>query len=643
MQGQHDYSALFQPGNIGKLQLKNRIIMAPMGNALADDNGFVTEAMLYYYRARAKGGAGMITTQCVSISRQDMMPYSLSLHDDSCIPGMKKLVETIHEHDSKACIQLMHPGLLLLLIPSLPKEMTVKIPSLSPLLTGSMPYETLDKAAIQKITNDFAQTAGRAVEAGFDALEVHACHGCLLSTFLSPVTNHREDEYGGTVENRARFTREVITSIRETVGVSFPITVRINASDDVPGGVTPGEVLQQAVIFNDAGIDAISISSGLEYWSTLMAPPYTAPEGVNLAITKEIKNHVSIPVITAGKINPELASNTVSDNTADFIALGRPLLADPELPNKLRSSKIDEIRQCLYCNNCLRTAWRSCSQNAFLFRENLLPLQQTTGVKQVIVVGGGIAGMQAALLLHEKGHRVTLYEKESKTGGQWLIAAAMPGKQTYRHLIDYLRNRLVVNGIPCFIGVDVTPNMILAEKPDVVVIATGAKPQELNLPGMSISNAVQANDVITGKAKVTGRIVVIGSNLLGMEIAAMLAEEGKSVQLVSRGKLGGRKGPDDEILYRALLRKLVEKGVPCYPNVQLLEAIPGTLRIQQEHEILSLPADTIITAIGVVPVVELAEQLQEHQLEVYTIGDCVIPGNASQAIFSAARLAIELQ
>ena len=636
---QQDFSHLFHPGNIGKLRLKNRLVMAPMGNALADDKGYVTDVMLDYYSVRASGGVGFIITQCVSVNRDDMMPYSLALHDDSCLPGIKKLVEMIHGYDTRVAIQLMHPGLLLMLLPSLPPGMTVKVPSLVPMMTASLPYQVITAVDIEQYVADFTAAAQRAVAAGADAIEIHACHGCLLSTFLSPATNRRQDEYGGSVGNRARFTQQVIMAIRQRIGPDFPLMARINASEDVPGGITVADVLQQARILKTAGVDAISISSGLEYWSTLMAPPYSVSEGINLPVAEKIKESLVIPVITAGKVSPELAARKLREGKVDFIALGRPLLADPALPDKLRKGQINDIHRCIYCNNCLRSTWRSCSVNPFLYRENMLPLPKAPNPGKVMVVGGGIAGMQTAIFLKERGYQVSLYEKESELGGQWRIASAMPGKAAYRDLTDFQQRCLVKMNIPVILGVAVTRERVLAEKPDILVVATGAVPRPFNIPGIDLPHVVQANDIISGKAQAADQTVVIGGNLLGLELAASLVAAGKRVTLVSHGRLGGRKGADDKILFRDLMRKLIEARVPIYANVKIIEVIPQKLLIESESEVLTLLADTVILAVGVTPLSQLAEAFTPNELTVYTVGDCIMPGNAAQAIFSAARLA----
>ncbi|MFC1970251.1 NADH:flavin oxidoreductase, partial [Chloroflexota bacterium] len=349
----NNFSALFQPGNMGTLRLENKLIMPAMGNTLSDDEGKVTERQLDYYRARARGGVGLIVTQFASVSAEATLPRDMAIYDDRFIPGLRRLADTIHELGSRVCIQVMHYGLVLSEMELLLEGRSIKVPSITSWMPGDKPYKEVDEKDIDRYVEDFAEAARRVKEAGADAVEFHACHGCLLSTFLSPVTNRRTDQYGGSVENRTRFARRAVERTKEKAGREFPVLVRINGSDDVEGGVTLEEVLRQAAILEGAGADAISLSVGFEFWSPMTMPCYALPEGLQVPLAERVKKAVKVPVITAGKIGPEFAEQIIRDGKADFIALGRPLLADPDLPNKLREGRREDVRSCLYCNNCL--------------------------------------------------------------------------------------------------------------------------------------------------------------------------------------------------------------------------------------------------------------------------------------------------
>jgi 2,4-dienoyl-CoA reductase-like NADH-dependent reductase (Old Yellow Enzyme family)/NADPH-dependent 2,4-dienoyl-CoA reductase/sulfur reductase-like enzyme len=637
-----DYSALFQKGRIGPMELKNRLIMAPMGNSLAGADGKVSPAMLSYYKARAIGGAGLIITQFAAINPDALLPYSLCLYDDSYIPGLKELVDTLHEAGSKVSVQLMHPGLLFLLLRKIPNGVTLLTASRLPWLSDDIPYREATEADIERTVEDFAAAAARAAAAGADAVELHACHGCLLSTFLSPATNRREDGFGGNTAGRARFPKWALERVREAVGNQVAVTVRINADDDVPGGVTPDEVLEQARILQDTGADAVSLSSGLEYWSTLMAPTYLTPDGVILPLTARVKKALRVPLIAAGKIGPELAARAVAEDLADFITLGRPLLADADLPRKLAHNEPDAVRRCLHCNNCLRHTWRACTVNPFLYREETLPVPPTDAPKRVLVVGAGLAGLQAALTLAERGHRVTVVEKEDSAGGQWRLAAMTPGKAGFASIITSLERELKRRQVNIEYGVEVTATDQRVEEADIVLVATGAAPLGLPVAGAELPHVVQANDVIQGRAVTGDRVVVIGGRALGLDTAITLAEGGKQVTLVSRSGLGGRKGADEPIGHRAQLRKLVALRVPVLTGTEVLEITPATVVTRYGGEQLPLPADSVVLAVGVSAVDYLADELQASGAEVYAVGDAVQPGNAAQATSAAARLAARL-
>jgi 2,4-dienoyl-CoA reductase (NADPH2) len=617
--------------------------MSAMAIPLAEPEGGVTDKMIAFYRARAKGGVGLIITSFASISSDATFPFTLCIHDDRYIPGFKKLAEAIHEAGSKVCIQLMHPGLLLLFPGWVAEGVFVKVPSITPWLKKDVSYHELSHADIDRYVDLFAEAALRAKESGADAVELHAAGGCLVSTFLSPITNRRTDDYGGSVENKARFARRIVERIKEKVGLDFPLIVRINMHDDIEGGVVPDEVVRQAEVIESAGADAINVSSGLQYWATSTIPCYLSPEGPLLPMAETLKKAVRIPVIAAGKISVELANQLLTKRNVDFIALGRPLLADPEMPNKVRKGQMDEVWRCIYCNNCMNIDLDlfpgQCSVNPFIFREDSYPPPRVETPKSVMVIGGGLAGMRIALLLAQRGHKVSLYEKSHELGGQWKTACATPGKKDYASLTEHLERCLREQGVLVTMGVEVTKEKVLEMKPDVVIVATGAAPVGLNVPGATGDNVVQGHDVIAGRAPVKGKAVVVGGRFIGMEVAILLAEEGKQVSLVTQAGLNQSGIKLEPMTYKALVRKLIELRVPLYLNSRVIEITGKAVVITLSDDIFSLPADTVILAVGMQPENNLAQELEGLVPKLYTLGDCVKPKDAAAVAVQAGLLA----
>ena len=638
------YPTLFSQGNIGKLRLKNRLIMNAMGTVLTDGTGNPSQRMLDYYKARAAGGIGLVTTQCAGVSKDGSPGWELGIYNDSFIPGIKAIVDIIHANGGKASIQLMHNGLLITFSGFVPEGMLIKVPSITPWLNQAWKYEELPEAEIDRYIEDFAQAARRAKEAGADAVELHACHGCLVSTFMSPITNRRTDKYGGSKENRMRFAKSIVERIKKATGKPFPLIVKINSTDDIEGGITMDEVLYQASVLEKAGANAISISSGLEFWTALSIPCYTYPDGPMIALAEKVKKAVKVPVIVAGKIDAALGEKTLKSGKADFLALGRLVLADPELPNKLRAGKLVEVCPCVYCNNCIKTdpGAGPCSVNPFLFREAKLPLTPAEKSKNIMVIGGGIAGMQAAILMSERGHKVTLHEKSKTLGGQWTIAANVAGKERFNDFTAYLERSMKKAGVKVNLKSEVTRDDVMEVKPDAVVIATGAVPSTIPVKGIDGKNVVQANDVITGKAKVKGKCVVIGGRFIGLEVALLLAEQDKEVTIVTKALLGENGSKLERMTYRTLARKLIELRMPMFVNTTVIEIADKAVIMNWGGEIFSLPADTVILAVGAKADDVLAHELEGIVPELHIIGDASKPSDAAAAVASAAKIAAKI-
>jgi 2,4-dienoyl-CoA reductase (NADPH2) len=363
-------------------------------------------------------------------------------------------------------------------------------------------------------------------------------------------------------------------------------------------------------------------------------------------MAKELKKSVNVPVIGSGKIGIETAQQIISEGQADFVALGRPLLADPELPNKVREGRPQDVWKCIYCNNCLRVEPEffpgACSVNPFVFREEQYPPGTTDVPKTVMVVGGGLAGMRIALLLTQRGHAVSLYEKSPKLGGQWNTACATPGKEGFVSLSEHLARSLDEEGVAVTTGVEVTREVVLKMKPDAVVVATGAVPVGLNVPGATRDHVVQGHDVIAGKVQVTGKAVVVGGRFIGMDVAISLAEQGRRVSLVTQAGLGENGTKLEQMTFRTLARKLIELAVPMYLHSKVLEISDKAVLMTLGNDIFSLPADTVILAVGMRPENRLAQELAGVVEELYTVGDCVRPRDAAAVACQAGQLAAEV-
>ncbi|GAB4404185.1 MAG: FAD-dependent oxidoreductase [Anaerolineales bacterium] len=633
------YPHLLSPGRIGRMEIRNRVVMSPMGTNYASDTGGVTERMIRHYAERARGGTGLVIVENTTVQYPQGRgaPAHNRIDRDEFIPGLNRLAEAIQRYGARAAIQINHVGALT--SPQLCGGVPVG-PSDVPVAPGRATPRPLTADEIREIVQDFAAAAARAVRAGFDGLEIHGAHGYLISQFLSAYTNRRTDEYGGGLEGRARFALEVIAAVRQAVGRGFPVWMRINGDDFVEGGNTQEEYKALAKMLVQAGLDALHVSAAFPAAHHKQIEPMRFPQGWKLYLAEGIRQVVSVPVMATSVIRePAFADEAIAAGKIDFAVIGRGLLADPEWVNKARAGEAHRIRRCISCNVCSKS--RSvdgipirCTVNPFLGREEAFDdFGPAAQAKRVLVIGGGPAGMEAAWAAARRGHRVILCERGPELGGQMMLSSRPPGKEKILWLYDTLTRQLREAGVEVRLGVDVTPEYVAAEKPDAVIVATGARPLRPPIKGLDDARVVTAWDVLSGKADVQGKTVaMIGAGLVACETALYLAAKGNRVTMV---EMLDRIAPDVEPTTRIdLLEELERAGIIGYAACRAKEVAGEGLACEfADGKPALFAADVIVLAAGAVAERSLADALASLDVPVYVIGDAQQPRRLVNAIY----------
>jgi len=639
--------SLFAPIKIKSVDLVNRAVMPPMGTNLGNPDGTVSEANLAYIKRRARGGAGLIITEITSVHPSgSVIPNELGTYDDRFIPGLKKIADAVHAAGSKVALQLHHAGRESLYL--LREKKAIAPSPIRSLVFGLTPRE-INHEEIQEIITAFGAASARAVEAGFDAVEVHGAHGYLLTQFLSALSNKRDDEYGGSLSNRSRFMIEVLQEVRKTVGEDFPISLRLSVEECIKDGYTFEDI--QPILPNlvKAGADILHASLGTHGSpSGIISAPFEYQPGFNVWRAKKLKEVVGLPVIAVGRFtDPSLANEVIARGEADLVAFGRQYLADPDFLIKAREGRPEDIRKCIACNQgCIERLMLEegkvrCALNPETGQEIIYPQGPAGDRRNVWVVGSGPGGLTAAYEAARLGHKVTLYEKEEETGGQLRFASQAPYKDQYGIWASWLTSQAKKIGVIMRTSTEVTERMISEGNPEVVILATGGEQIKPDIPGIGLSLVSHAWQVLEGAVPPGKHAVVIGGGLIGMETADYLCQKGTQVTLV-------------EVLKQSPVLKFTSHGYMLHTRlkeagcrllfnttVKKIEESSITVLIEGREQILS-PVDQVIIAVGLKPHDELKEILQAKKIRHFIIGDALQPRRIIEATEEGARAAWNL-
>ena len=637
-----NYKNLFTPIKIRGVELKNRIVFPAMGTKMATEDKFVTKQIIDYQVERVKGGSGLNFTEVCSVYSKAAPKKFLAISEDKYIPGLKELADAIHENGGKAGIQLWLGGLAV----ASDREQMIIIPSPKPIEGTDYTLPGASLETIRESVQAFGDAARRAVEAGFDVIEFHAAHNYTPHSFLSPYFNKRTDEYGGDLKNRARFSIECIEAIRKNIPEDMPLFMRIDAHDDyLENGLTIEEIIEFCKMAKKAGVDVLDVSRGNFSSAAIKyeVPPIDLPRGFNVENAARIRKETGMVTIAVGRINDPLqAEEILAEDKADMVVMGRAQLADPEFCNKAMTGREGSIVRCVGCNQGCYDGFVStempfitCLRNPALGREEEYRLKVADTPKKVLIAGGGVAGLESAIQLKKRGHIPVLCEASASLGGQFALAGEAPRKGEMKDAALAMGEQAIKEGIDIRLNTPVTPELIKEINPDEVIVAIGSSPIKLQIPGVDLPHVTNSHDVLAGLQKVSGRTVVIGGGLVGLEVAEYIHKDVESVTVVEMLDMVGKDLGDLRRI--CVMESLYESGVKTITNAKCIEIKENAVVVDILGAVQEIPCDYVVSAVGAKS--RAADAIREYcdkeGIPVHIIGDAFRARRAMNAIAEA--------
>ena len=618
--------------------------MPGLASFLIEDDGSYSDKTIEHYRLRAAGGPAMVIMEAHGVAPEGIVSkHQARIYDDRFIEGLYRAATVIRAEGSIPAIQIHHAG----------RQVPARVIKRKPFAPSSLPcpaikgdVEPLTIDGIEKIIKQFGDAAERAVQAGFELIEIHGAHGYLINQFLSRFSNNREDEYGKDIAGRAKFAREIVREVRKRVGKNFPISFKISAQEFVPQGLTTEESIEILKLLVPEGLDIVQVSAGNDATPEWICQPMFMKKACLVDSAEKIRDALGIPIMAVGRINdPVLADAIIAEKRADLICIGRGLLADPELPRKAQEGRLEDIRICIACNTCMQSIFRKgrieCMVNPNLGREKEMEIHPAKTVKKVMVIGGGPGGLNVARIAAKRGHEVSLYEKQASFGGQLMLGSSFFYKKEMLNLIDFLKKQVKKYNVTCHLNSEVTIDLIKANHPDVVIIATGSVPIKPSVDGIDLPIVNTAPEIFNGKKPAIKKAIIIGGGATGCEVALELSESCSSVTIIEQ--LSGIGAQIEAMTKKILLNKLKKNKVRILTEHRLSRiSEKGVFVTDKIGNELFFEGDNIIIAVGNRPDNSLFAQVEQLGIEAYQIGDCLKVRSAKEAIYEGAFIGRKL-